>query len=46
MDKLICDICGQETHDDQSEMFDLFYGEGVTQERHCHKCDPPDDYEE
>jgi hypothetical protein len=42
-EKLICAICGQETHDDFSEVFDVFYGDGMTQERHCFDCDPADE---
>jgi len=43
MNKLICDLCGQETHDDSSDVFDIFYGDGMTQERHCFDCDPADE---
>lgn len=43
METLTCDLCGQKTHDDHSEVFDLYYGDGVTQERHCFDCDPPDE---
>jgi len=41
-----CDLCGEETHDDTSELFDVFTLTGTTQERHCFDCDPPegDDY--
>ena len=43
VDKLICAICHGETHDDFSEVFDVFYGDGMTQERHCFDCDPADE---
>lgn len=43
METLTCDLCGQVTHDDQSEVFDLFFGDGMKQERHCYDCDPPDE---
>mgnify|MGYP006272037305 CR=1 FL=1 len=43
LDKLICEICRQETHDDNSEVFEVYYGDGMTQERHCFDCDPPDE---
>lgn len=40
---MICTMCGSETHDDFSEVFDIFYNDGIKQERHCFDCDPPDD---
>ena len=43
---MICFMCGEETHDDTSTLFDVFTLSGVTQERRCFDCDPPegDDY--
>lgn len=42
---MICFVCGEETHDDTSALFDVFTLTGVTQERHCFDCDPPDSEE-
>jgi hypothetical protein len=42
--QMICDLCGKKTHDDQSEVFLSFFSkDGVTQQRHCFDCDPPDE---
>jgi len=43
---MICSICGEETHDDTSTLFDVFTLAGVTQERRCFDCGSPegDDY--
>lgn len=43
METLTCYLCGNKTHNDESKVFDLYYGDGLTQERHCHECDPPDE---
>jgi hypothetical protein len=43
MEKLICDICGDETTDDNSEVFETYYGDGMKLERHCFDCDPADE---
>lgn len=43
METLTCDICGRITHDDNSEVFEVYYGDGMTQERHCFDCDPADE---
>lgn len=43
MDTLICDLCGQETHDDNSDVFDIYHPTKVVTERHCFDCDPADE---
>ena len=37
---LFCDQCGNETHDDQSEL----WGFGSDLSRVCHECAPPDEW--
>lgn len=41
-DKLVCDICGSETHDDTSGVFQVFTANAIEVERHCFDCDPPE----
>lgn len=43
IEELTCDLCGQRTHDDESEVFEVYYGDGMTLERHCFTCDPADE---
>lgn len=42
-EQLICDLCGEETHGDTSEMFTVLTNNGTRTERHCFDCDPPDE---
>lgn len=39
METLVCDSCGCETHDDQSELWS-------DNTRWCHQCAPPDEEDE
>jgi len=39
MDTLTCDLCGDHTEEKTSKVYDLYYGEGLTHERHCDDCD-------
>lgn len=43
METMTCDLCGCETHDDFSGVFEVYYGDGMTHERHCFDCDPADE---
>jgi hypothetical protein len=42
METLTCDLCGCQTHDDTSEVFEVYSVGGVALERHCFDCDPAD----
>ena len=41
-DKLVCAWCGNETHDDTSNVFHVFTTTGIETERRCFDCDPPE----
>lgn len=40
---LTCDRCGQRTHDDTSEVWEVMTLRGITLERQCFTCTPPDE---
>lgn len=42
---MICSLCGEETHDDTSEVFAVLTNKGTHTERHCFACDPPDRFD-
>lgn len=43
-DQIICDLCGKETHDTESEiMEDMVTGKKSI---HCYDCDPADEWAE
>lgn len=44
-EKLICDQCGQETHDDTSEVW-VSLSDGKPHIRICYDCAPPDETED